>query len=64
MKAHTNFENFEAFRYSSAVIASWDGPQLIYAKLLMDGFVKESTEYETWDEMVMAATDAAFKSND
>ena len=25
------------------------------------GFVKESTEFETWDEMVRAATDEAFE---
>ena len=60
MKAHTNFENFEGFKYSSAVIANWNADQMVYAELLMDNFVKESTEYSSWEEMVKAATDEAF----
>ena len=60
MKAHTNFENFEGFKYSSAVIANWNADTVVYAQLLMDNFVKESTEYSSWEEMVKAATDAAF----
>ena len=60
MKKHTKFDNFEGFRYSSAVMASWDSPRLVYSKTIFDNFVKESTEYETWDEMVKAATDEAF----
>ncbi len=62
MKENTNFENFEAFQYSSAVIANWKAEQMVYAKLLMDGFVQESTRFQTWDEMVMAAADARFGS--
>lgn len=60
MKAHTNFDNFEGFKYSSAVICNWNADQLVYAQLLMDNFVKESTEYSTWEEMVKAASDEAF----
>lgn len=60
MKENTNFENFEGFQYSSAVITNWKSDHMVYAKLLMDGFVKESTRFETWDEMVKAAADAKF----
>ena len=28
MRENSNFENFEAFRYSSAVIADWNAPRL------------------------------------
>lgn len=62
MKANTNFENFEAFQYSSAVIANWKADKMIYAQLLMDGFVQESTKFKSWEEMVRAATDARFGS--
>ncbi|MCR5468339.1 MAG: hypothetical protein K6F37_05195 [Lachnospiraceae bacterium] len=60
MQENTNFSNFEGFQYSSAVITNWKSDQMVYAKLLMDNFVKESTRFESWDEMVMAATDAKF----
>ncbi len=60
MQENTNFENFEAFKYSSAVITNWNAEHMVYAKLLMDGFVKESTRFESWEEMVMAASDAKF----
>ena len=60
MQENTNFENFEAFQYSSAVIANWKAEIMVYAQLLMDGFVKESTRFETWEEMVQAAADARF----
>jgi len=60
MQKHTNFKNFEGFRYSSAVMASWDAPRLVYSLVVFNNFVKESTEFESWDEMVKAATDEAF----
>jgi hypothetical protein len=60
MKEHSNFENFDGFKFSSAVMCTWDSPRLVYSKTIFDNFVKESTEYETWDEMVKAATDEAF----
>ena len=60
MKKHTNFDNFEGFKYSSAVIANWSAEKMVYAQLLMDNFVKQSTEYSSWEEMVKAAADEAF----
>ena len=60
MKKHTNFDNFEGFKYSSAVIANWNAEKMVYAQLLMDNFVKESTEFSSWEEMVKAAADEAF----
>lgn len=61
MQENTNFTNFEAFRYSSAVITNWNADPMVYAQLLMDNFVKESTRFSSWDEMVKAATDQKFK---
>lgn len=60
MKENTNFSNFEAFQYSSAVITNWNAEEMVYARLLMDNFVKESTRFSTWDEMVMTASDQKF----
>ncbi len=62
MKENTNFENFEGFQYSSAVICNWNAEHMVYAQLLMDNFVKESTRFDTWDEMVITATDRKFKA--
>lgn len=64
MQANTNFTNFEGFQYSSAVIVNWNADEMVYAQLLMDNFVKESTRFESWDEMVMAAADAKFGKAD
>lgn len=63
MKENTNFENFEAFQYSSAVITNWKADHMVYAQLLMDGFVQESTRFQSWDEMVRAAADQRFKKD-
>ncbi|MCR5667083.1 MAG: hypothetical protein K6G01_09660 [Eubacterium sp.] len=60
MRENTNFDNFEAFQYSSAVITNWKSEHMVYAKLLMDNFVKESTCFQSWDEMVMTASDQKF----
>ena len=60
MKENTNFDNFEGFQYSSAVITDWNADKMVYAQLLMDNFVKESTRFSSWEEMVMAAADARF----
>ncbi|OLR55718.1 hypothetical protein BHK98_06345 [Hornefia porci] len=60
MQEYTNLENFEAFKYSSAVMCTWDSPRLVYSKTLLDGFVRESSRFDTWDEMVVAATDLRF----
>lgn len=55
MRRHTNFTSFEFFRYASAVIANWNADKMIYDEHLMDLFVKESTEYESLDEMIHSA---------
>ena len=56
MQEYTRFESFEGFRYSSAVMVNWKADTLIYAPPLLDAFVKESTDFATWDEMVRTAT--------
>lgn len=60
MKAHTNFEKFEYFRYSSAVIVNWDAELLHYDEELLDLFVRESTRFQSFDEMVRAASEQYF----
>ncbi len=60
MQANTSFDNFEGFQYSSAVITNWKSDRMVYAKLLMDGFVRESTRFSSWDEMVKTAADERF----
>ena len=60
MRNNTNFENFEGFQYSSAVIVNWNAEKMVYARLLMDNFVRESTRFSSWDEMVRAAADERF----
>lgn len=60
MKKNTNFESFEGFRYSSAVITNWNADKMVYSRLLMDNFVKESTRFVSWDEMVVAAANEKF----
>lgn len=62
MQENTNFQNFEGFKYSSAVITNWKAERMVYAQLLMDNFVKESTRFSTWEEMVKAATEQKFGS--
>lgn len=56
MGDNTRFESFEGFRYSSAVMVNWKADTIVYAPLLLDAFVKESTRFESWDEMVRTAT--------
>jgi hypothetical protein len=60
MAVNTNFETFEGFQYSSAVITNWDDDRMVYSKLLMDNFVQESTRFSSWNEMVKEATDEKF----
>ena len=60
MQENTNFHNFEGFQYSSAVITDWNSDRMVYAKLLMDNFVRESTRFSSWDEMVTTAADQRF----
>ncbi|MDR1573091.1 MAG: hypothetical protein LBS24_02145 [Clostridiales Family XIII bacterium] len=63
MRCNTNFENFEAFRYSGAVIINWDAEVLIYNRERLDSFVNESTSFSTWNEMIKSACDFAFLAN-
>lgn len=60
MRAHTRFEKFEYFRYSSAVILNWDAEQPLYDEALLDLFVQESTDFCTFDGMIHAAADEYF----
>ena len=61
MQDHTTFKNFEGFQYSSAVMTNWEADQMIYQPEVFDHFVRESTEFQTWEEMVKAAADRAFE---
>lgn len=60
MQQHTNFESFTYFCYSSAVITNWEADPMVYDDFLLNRFVQESTEFDTFDNMVRAATDARF----
>ena len=60
MQKYTNFDSFEPFKYSSAVMVTWGKDEMIYQKSIFDGFVNESTQFATWDEMIMKATDERF----
>lgn len=60
MEENTNFSNFEVFQYSSAVITNWKADKMVYAQLLMDNFVKESTRFSSWEEMVQVAAEQRF----
>ena len=56
MQQHTRFESFDGFKFSSAVMVNWKADTIVYAPLLLDSFVKESTQFSNWDEMVRSAT--------
>ena len=60
MEENTNFSNFEGFQHSSAVITNWKADKMVYAQLLMDNFVKESTRFSSWEEMVQVAAEQRF----
>lgn len=60
MQANSRFQSFEGFRYSSAVFVNWNADQLVYDDMVFNNFVKESTRFSTWDDMVLAATDQCF----
>lgn len=62
MAENTQFQSFEGFRYSSAVFVNWNASQLVYNEEVFNNFVKESTRFESWDEMVRCATDQYFQS--
>lgn len=60
MQQHTRFENFDGFRFSSAVMVNWKADTIVYAPLLLDSFVRESTQFAGWDEMVRTAADLRY----
>lgn len=60
MSRHSRFQTFAGFQYSSAVFVNWNSDQLVYAKDVFDNFVKESTSFSSWEEMVKTATDLCF----
>jgi len=62
MQQNSKFQDFKSFQFSSAVFVNWNSDQLIYSKSVFDGFVGESTDFMSWDEMVRIGTDLYFKS--
>lgn len=60
MQKYTNFENFEYFRYSSAVMVNWTGPYMVYNEDVFNNFIIESTQFSKWDDMIMKAADEKF----
>ena len=62
MQANSRFESFEGFQFSSAVMVNWKADTIVYAPLLLDAFVKESTRFGDWDEMVRTATQLRYHS--
>lgn len=62
MREHTRFQSFEGFRYSSAVFVNWNADQLVYNEEALDNFVRESTHFSCWEEMVRTATDLYFQT--
>ena len=61
MQEYTRFESFEGFRYSSAVTGQLEGRYPDLRPPLLDAFVKESTDFATWDEMVRSATGLRYR---
>lgn len=60
MQAETNFKTFEGFQYSSAVFVNWKADVMVYNSEILDNFVRESTRFSSWEEMVCTATDRAY----
>lgn len=60
MQQHTRFDDFDGFRFSSAVMVNWKANTIVYAPLLLNSFVKESTNFSDWDEMVRTAVDLRY----
>lgn len=60
MQEMTNFQSFEAFQYSSAVFVNWKSDVMVYNAEVLDNFVRESTKFSSWEEMVCTAADKAF----
>ena len=64
MQTNTNFTTFEDFQSSSAVFVNWKSDIMVYDEEVLNNFVKESTRFSTWDEMVQTATDQAFGNSE
>ena len=62
MAANTKFPSFEGFRYSSAVFVNWSADPLEYNEEVFNNFVRESTRFESWDDMVRTAADEYFQA--
>lgn len=62
MCRHSSVKSFEAFQYSSAVVVNWGKDPLIYRPVLLDTFVREVTDFSSWDEMVKQAADEHFQT--
>lgn len=62
MQQNSNFQDFKSFQFSSAVFVTWNSDQLIYSKSRLDGFVSESTNFKSWENMVKKAIELYFKS--
>lgn len=60
MREHTSFDSFEAFQFSSAVFLDWSKDCLVYNDAVFDAFVRESTCFSNWEEMVCTGTDLYF----
>jgi hypothetical protein len=61
MQEMTNFKTFEGFQYSSAVFVNWKSDIMVYNAEILDNFVKESTKFSSWEEMICVAADRQFK---
>ena len=60
MRENSRFDNFDGFKFSSAVMLNWQAETIVYAPLLLDAFVRESTCFQSWDEMVRAAVEQRY----
>lgn len=60
MQKYTNFTCFMDFQSSSSVFLNWGSILWVYNEEVFDGFVKESTQFSSWNEMVKKAADEAF----
>lgn len=64
MREYTRFSSFEGFQYSSSVFVNWKAAEMVYDETVFNNFVRESTRFSTWDEMVHTAADRRFKPAD
>ena len=45
------------------MFVNWNADQLVYNEEALDNFVRESTRFSCWDEMVCTATDLYFRAS-